>query len=213
MCEDGVGDAEVTLGVLEVDGVDFVGHGAGSYLTGFHLLAEIAHGDVLPDIAIEVDDDGADASQGVKECTEVVVVGYLRSPLFALQTEVLADKVRAEFAPVHIRVRDVVCVEVAGGTAELGGYRCAHEELHLLVDAVGEDLQFLAQTGGRGRLSVGFGEHGNVLPFVGKVVKLAHQGLQLRHDDVMQCLLDAQGCGGVVDILGSESEVDELFVS
>ena len=61
-----VGHAEVALGVLEVDGVDLMRHCAAAYLSGFHALAEIAHGDILPYVAVEVDDDGGYAAQCVE---------------------------------------------------------------------------------------------------------------------------------------------------
>ena len=57
MGEQGVGDAEVALGVLEVDGVDLVGHGRGPDLAAGHALAEVAERNVGPDVAAEVDED------------------------------------------------------------------------------------------------------------------------------------------------------------
>ena len=50
-------ETEVAFGVLEVDGIDFVRHGGGAYFTGDGLLTEEAHGDVGPDVAVEVDED------------------------------------------------------------------------------------------------------------------------------------------------------------
>lgn len=71
--EQRVGDAEVALGVLEVDRVDLVRHGRGADLAGHGLLLEIAEGDVAPDVAVEVDEDGVEAGDRIEQLGDVVV--------------------------------------------------------------------------------------------------------------------------------------------
>ena len=63
----GIGHAHVALAVLEVDGVHLVGHGARAHLAGLDLLLEILHGDIHPEVAVEVDDDGVDAAHGIED--------------------------------------------------------------------------------------------------------------------------------------------------
>ena len=71
---DGIGDAEVALRVLVVDGVHLVRHGGGAHLAGLDFLLEVLHGDVLPEVAVKVYHYGVDAFQGVEESRQVVVV-------------------------------------------------------------------------------------------------------------------------------------------
>src|SRR5256885_8131603 len=46
-----IGDADIALGVLEVDRINLVRHGGGADLARFHLLREVAERDVTPDVA------------------------------------------------------------------------------------------------------------------------------------------------------------------
>ena len=62
-----------------------MGHGTAAHLASLDTLLEVVHGDVHPEVAVEVDDDGVDAAQGIEECCQVVVVGNLRGVLLALQ--------------------------------------------------------------------------------------------------------------------------------
>jgi glutathione S-transferase len=55
--EQGVGQAQVAFGVLEVDRVDLVRHGARTDLAGLELLLEVTQRDIAPDIARQVDQD------------------------------------------------------------------------------------------------------------------------------------------------------------
>ena len=54
------------------------------------------------------------------------------------------------------------------------------------------------------------GQHGHVLPLFGIVVQLFYQLLHQGVIDLLQGFLEGKGNAGVVDILGSEAEVDEL---
>ena len=53
-------------------------------------------------------------------------------------------------------------------------------------------------------------QHGHVLPLFGIVVQLFYQLFYQRVIDLLQGFLDGKGNAGVIDILGSEAEVDEL---
>src|SRR6185312_11860332 len=57
MPEQRVRDAEIALGVLEVDWIDLVRHRRGADLARDRSLFQIAEGDVTPRIATEVDED------------------------------------------------------------------------------------------------------------------------------------------------------------
>src|SRR5690606_929102 len=58
MFEHRVGDAEVALGVLEVDRIDLVRHGRRAHLASHRALLEIAERNVAPDIAVQIDQNG-----------------------------------------------------------------------------------------------------------------------------------------------------------
>ena len=96
VCQDGVGYAEVALRVLEVDGVHLVGHRTGAHLAGLYLLSEVLHRDVLPEVAVQVDDDGVDALHGIEHSAQAVVVAYLCGVLLTFQSEALADEATAK---------------------------------------------------------------------------------------------------------------------
>lgn len=124
-CEHGVGHAEVALAVFVVNGVDLMRHGAGAYLAGFDLLLEVIHGDVHPEVAVEVDDDGVDAANAIEDSGQIVIVADLCGPLLTLESEFLFDEAVAECFPVVGGVGHVVGIEVAGGSTELcGDFAC-----------------------------------------------------------------------------------------
>ena len=67
--------------VLEVDGVDLMGHGARTDFARLDLLFEVFHRDVRPHVAAGVDQDGVDALHVVEDRREVVVMLDLRGIL------------------------------------------------------------------------------------------------------------------------------------
>ena len=124
----------------------------------------------------------------------------------------LSHKVVGQLAPVQVGVSHVVGVEVTRGTAEFHRDGRAAQQLQLLVQAVGEDLYLLAQTCGRGGLTMCLGQHGHVLPLLGILGELSNELLDERIIDLLHRFLDAQGHTCVVDVLTGETEVDELLV-
>ena len=106
----------------------------------------------------------------------------------------------------------MVGVEVSGSTSELGCHRTSLEHLHLFVETICEDHDFLAQTGWRSRLTVGLGEHRHVFPLLSIGLQLLCQFLNLRDVDLVEGILDGERHGCVVNILRCESEVNELLV-
>ena len=209
--QDGIGDAEVTFSVLVVDGVHLMGHGTGAHLAGLDLLFEVVHGDIHPEVAAEVDDDGVDTAHGVEDGAEPVVVADLRGILLTLQAELVGDEGIAELPPVVLRIGHMVGVEVAGSPAELRRDRQFLQSAKLLFKAVDIDHHLLAKTGGRCGLTVGLGQHGNVLPLLGIVMELFDKLFDEGVVDLLQSLLHGEGNTGVVDILGGQTEVDELL--
>ena len=199
--QNGIGDAQVTLGILVVDGVHLVGHSTGAYLASLNLLLEVVHGDIHPEVAAEVDDDGVDAAHGVEDGTKPVVVADLRGVLLTLQTELLSHEGVAEVAPVVLRISHMMGVEITGGTTELRRNGNLLQATQLLFKTVDIDHHLLAETGGRSGLTVGLCQHGYGLPLLSIVMELLNELLDEGVVDLLQSLLDREGDTGVVDIL------------
>eukprot|EP00754_Rhynchopus_humris_P038012 Rhum_TRINITY_DN20712_c0_g1::Rhum_TRINITY_DN20712_c0_g1_i1::g.171949::m.171949 len=209
--EDGVGHAQVALGVLKVDGVDLVRHGAAADLARDDLLLEVLVRDVRPDVAGKVDQDRVDALDAVEDGTHVVVVLNLRRVLLPLQTQrVLAEVVR-ELLPVHVREGCEVRVHVARRSTELARLRHRLQQGQLPLDALDEHLHLLRHVRGRRGLAVGARQHGEV-PLVKRLAQLRKELLDGRVVLLLQGVLDQQRNGGVVDVLRREGKVDPLLV-
>ena len=59
---------------------------------------------------------------------------------------------------------------------------------------------------------MGLGEHRYVFPLIGIALKLGDEFFNLGIEDFLKSLLDREGDTGVVDILRSETKMDELLV-
>ena len=68
-----IGDAEIALGILEVDRVHLVRHGRGADFAGDRALAEIAQRDVAPEVAAQVDEHRVAARERVAVLGDPVV--------------------------------------------------------------------------------------------------------------------------------------------
>ena len=209
--EDGIGQAQVALGILEVDGIHLVGHSAGAHLAGFDALFEVLHGNVCPDIAAEVNQDDVDALAGVEPGCHHVIVLNLGGELLTLEAQVVGHKVVAEGTPVDIGEGCQMGVEIARGATELGGEGYALQLVELTAQTVGEHAPFLAQRGGRSGLSVGVGQHGDVLPLLGFGLQKGKDIAVGGQQHLVVALLHGEGHGGVVDVLRGEAEMDELL--
>ncbi len=145
--EDRVGQAQVALGVLEVDGIDLVRHGGGAHLAGHGALLEVAQGDVAPEVPVQVDQDGVEAAQDVEQLRHAVVGFDLGGVGVPAQPQGL-DEAAAERFPVHLRVGTEVGVVVAHGAVHLAHEHGVAQLLALAGQAVGAVGQLLADGGG-----------------------------------------------------------------
>ena len=207
--EYGVCHAQVALGILEIDGVHLVRHGRGTHLVLVDFLAEILHGNIGPDVAAKVNQDGVDAPQAVEQGSQVVVVLDLGGGEGPVQAQRGYESV-AESNPVDIRISHLVGVHVARSAAELGGIRQAGKLAKLLFEPHHEDLEFLAHAGRGSRLAVCLGQHRDVLPGFCIGLENVQNFLQHRQIDLFHGFLEHQWLGGVVDVLRGQAEVDEL---
>ena len=117
----GIGHAQVAFGILEIYGVDLVRHCRRTDLAGHHLLAEILHRDVCPDVAGKINKDGVDARQAVENGSQIVVMLYLCGGPGVRQTKLFLYETVGESLPVYRRIGHVMGIHIAGGAAEFGG--------------------------------------------------------------------------------------------
>ena len=210
MLEDRVGDAQVAFGVLEIDRVDLVRHGGRADLAGHGLLLEVAEGDVAPHVAVEIDEDGVEARDGVEQLGDVVVRLDLGGIGVPGQAQVLLDEFAGVGFPVHVRIGGQVGVVVAHGTVDLAEQRHGGHLGNLALQAIDDVGHFLAQGGGRCRLAVGARQHRHVgelnRQFADRLGGLAHQ----RQQHAVTALAQHQRVGQVVDVLAGAGEVDEF---
>ena len=106
----------------------------------------------------------------------------------------------------------MVGIEVARSPTELRGDGGVLQRTELFLETIDIDHDLLTQTCRRCRLSVGLGEHGNILPSLGIVMELLNQFLEQGDVDIRQGLFDRERDGGVVDVLGCQAKMNEFLV-
>jgi hypothetical protein len=207
--EDGAGELEVGLRVLEADRVDLVRHGRGAGRAGLRGLPEVAERDVRPDVRAQVVQDAVGVRDAGVQLRLPVVRLDLRGERVPVEAEALHELLR-DAGPVGVGVRDEVRREGAGRAAELaqvlGG-------LHLradTVEAVHEDGELLAHRRRRRGLAVRAGEHGVVAVLHRLRAQLADDGAERGQPHLGDAGADRERVGEVVDVLAGRGEVREL---
>jgi hypothetical protein len=205
----GVGQAQVAFRVFEVDRVDLVRHGRRTDFAGFELLLEVAQRDVAPDVAVQVQQDGVGAREGVEQFGHVVVRFDLDGVRVEHQAQALLDHGLREGRPVERWVGRQVGVVVADGAVHLA------EDFHLL-DALDGALQaghhvghFLAQRGRAGGLAVGARQHRQVGVGVGDFGQLGDHVAQRRQHDLSRAAFSIMPC----EVLLMSSEVQAKWMN
>ena len=206
---DRVGDAQVAFGVFEVDRVDLVRHGRGADFTRNGLLFEVAEGDIGPDIAIKVDQNGIEARDGIEQLGDVVVRLDLGGVRVELQAQGLLDELLGVGLPVQFGVGGQVGVVVANGTVDLAQQFHGGELVALALQAGDHIGHFLAHGGGGGGLAMGARQHGLVGLGVGLAADGADHLVHLRQQD-FPGFFQHQGVGQVIDVLTGAGEVNKL---
>ena len=105
----------------------------------------------------------------------------------------------------------MMSVIVTRSPTELSCDRRILQCTQLFLQAIDIYHHLFAQTCGRSRLSVCLCQHRHLFPLLRIVVQLFDEFLDHRIVHLFQCLLDAQGYAGVVDVLGCQAEVDEFL--
>ena len=189
-----------------------MGHRTRTNLAGLYLLFEIFHGYIHPEIAVEVDDYRIYAAHGVEHSAKAVVVAYLCGILFTLHAELLFCEAVAESLPVELRICHVMSVVVARSATELHRHLACLQLVELFCKTIYEHHDFLTKSCRRRRLTVCLCKHRYVLPLLGVGIELGDEFLYGRIIHVFERLLDGKRHAGVVDVLRSESEMDEFLI-
>ena len=213
MFEQSIGHTQIALTVLKVNGIDLVWHGTGAHLTGLHLLAEILHGDILPEVAVKVYDDGIDTLHRIKDGCQAVIVAYLSGILLTLQSQFVREESVGKGTPVILGICHMMGIEVTCGTTELGCHGTLLEHLLLSLESIDKHHHLLAQASRTGGLSVGFGQHGHIGPLLSILFQLVDEFLKQWEIHLRKSLSDTHGHTGIVDILRSETKMDKLLES
>ena len=105
----------------------------------------------------------------------------------------------------------MVSVIVTCCATKLSGDGSIFQTTQLFLQTPDINHNLLTQTCGWGGLSVGLCQHGHILPLLSIVIELLDEFLNHWIVHLLQSFLDAQRNAGVVDILWSQSKVDELL--
>ena len=209
-----VGQAQVAFGVLEVDGVDLVRHGAGANLAGLQALLEVAQAHIAPDVAREVYQNGVGARHGIKQLGHVVV--RLDLDAVGLEGEAQAhglggfNHVFTESFPVEIGPGRQVGVVIAHRAIHFGHDLHSGNALDHSLQAHHHVGQFLADSGGAGGLAMGAAEHGHASMQVRHLAQLADDAVQSGQHDLVATGAQLQGVAGVVDVFAGAGKVHKL---
>mmetsp|Transcript_15978 Transcript_15978/g.47443 ORF Transcript_15978/g.47443 Transcript_15978/m.47443 type:complete len:344 (-) Transcript_15978:190-1221(-) len=209
--EDRVRQAKVALGVLEINGVHLVGHGAGAHLAGDDLLLEIFHRHVHPHVAAQVQQYRVDPLDRVEDGAHIVVVLDLRRELLPREAQAPRAEIVPETAPIDVREGDAVSVHVPCRAAELARVRDLSQQLQLRLQPLDEHLELLGEVRRRGWLPMGLRQHREV-PLGQAALQGLHDALHGRQIRVLQRVLEHQRHRRVVDVLAGQGEMHPLFV-
>ena len=209
MLQHGIRQTQVTFGVFKVDWVHFVRHGGRTDFPGDGLLPEVVQGDVTPYVTIEVDQDGVEARNAVKQLGDVVVRLNLGGVWVPLDPE-RRHKLFAELVPVHFRVRGDVGVVVTHRAVDFA------EDLNLLqltilaFHAV-RHVRHLFTHGGWGCwLAVSTGQQRNVAVFHGQRFHRINDFTPVREYHLFPRGREHQRVRQVVNILRRTGEVNKF---
>ena len=209
MVQKSVGDAEIAFGVLKVNRVDLVRHRGAADFALLELLLEKAHGDVAPDVAVEVDENRVGAFDLVEEFGHVVVRFDLDGVRVEGHAKAFFDHALAVSFPVVVGVGDEVGIEVTHGAVHLGVELDGFDRFDDAGQTNSDVGHFLADSRRAGGLAVRAREHRNGGPAVRKFTDVIADGGEAFHESLAaggehQCM----AC--VVDVFARAGEVHEF---
>jgi len=186
-------------------------HGRRAHLAFHNFLLKIIHRNIQPNIAAQIDQQGANPLQRVEIGRQVVVMLYLSGITLAFQAEA-GQKFFCKTVPVFVGVCHIMRVEVAAGASKLSFESDIIKMHELTVQAFGKNHDFFSYPGRRGRLAMGVGQHGNIAPLPCQGMQAVQQLVERRQYRIQLGFFDEQRHGRIIDILGGKPEMYKLFV-
>ena len=156
--QQGIGQTQIAFAIFKINWIDLVRHGRGTGLAGHHSLLKIAQRHIAPGIASKIDQHRVHAGQCVKIFSHPVMGFDLGGVGIPLQIQRL-HKSLAKRLPVDIWIGHHMRVEIAHGAVDFAQHYHRCKAIMLPLQAVGDVGDFLAQSGGRGGLTVSSGHH------------------------------------------------------
>jgi hypothetical protein len=172
-------------------------------------LFETGEGDVDPDVAVEVEQNGVEARQCVEQLGHVVVRLDLNGEGILHEAQLALDNSLGERGPVDGRIGAEVRVVIADRAVELAAdFQCL-ENVERAAQAADEYGEFLADGGWRRSLSVRAGQQRNSFPRLRLGGQVVDEFLLLDHQN-FATLLEHERVGNIVDVFGGAGEVQEF---
>ena len=197
----GIGYSEIPLRIFIIDGVHLVRHCRRPHFSRFDFLLEILHRNVLPEVPVEIYHNRVDTAQCIEQSGEIVVIRNLSGPFLPVYPQPLLQKSVPESRPVDIGISKTMSIEITGSSSKLTTHRNRFEQSHLPFQPIAEYPYLFPQTGGRCRLPVSFGKHGNIFPFLGIPVDNSQHIFQHREITIVQSLFQQKRNRRIINIL------------
>ena len=105
-----------------------------------------------------------------------------------------------------------MCIEITRCTAKLRCIFTSFQCIQLLRKTVNKHHYLFTQTCRRGWLSMCFSQHRHRFPFFGILFQLINELFHLRNIHLLQCFFQWKRHTGVINILRSQSKMNEFFV-
>src|SRR5574344_2397763 len=211
--QDCISNTQVTLAVFIIDRIYLMGHCTRSHLTSFNLLLEVFHGNIHPEITVQVYYNRIYPTHGIKESTKKIIITDLCGILLTLQTELLTYEAIAECLPVIVRISHMMSIIITCSTTKLCCDGHLLEGFQLLFQTIYKYHNFLTQTGWRRWLPMSLSQHWNVIPFLCIRTEQVNKFFYLRDIHIRKCILDGKRNTSVIDVLRSQSKMNEFLVS
>ena len=185
-------------------------HGGRAHFARFHFLLEIAQRNIAPHIAVEINQNGVDARDGLEKFRHIIMrldldgVGVERKPQAALH------KGLAMRFPIHIGISHHVRIVIAHRAVDFAQKFLRLDLADLALQAIKHIGDFLAQRGGGGRLAVGAAHHRHRGQIVRQRLQLGGDFGQMRQQHLLARLLQHQRVGKVVDVFAGAGKMNEF---
>mmetsp|Transcript_20455 Transcript_20455/g.51814 ORF Transcript_20455/g.51814 Transcript_20455/m.51814 type:complete len:241 (-) Transcript_20455:772-1494(-) len=120
MREQCIRQAQIAFGVLKVNRIHLMRHGATANLSFGDTLTKVLETDVGPKILAEIEQNDVHTAHHVEESRLIIVMTHLGGVLLTVQTKLTADKVVRKLAPVLARIGGEMGVQTTGRATKLG---------------------------------------------------------------------------------------------